>query len=70
MSRVRLDPGSVETRVLLAWVGKQIEADAGALEARGVAHDESNFLRGRIAARRSIQRLADDREVKIDGKTV
>ena len=48
MSRVRLDPGSVETRVLLAWVGKQIEADAGALEARGVAHDESNFLRGRM----------------------
>ena len=70
MSRLRLDPGSVETRALMGWVAERIEADARKLESQGLGHDESNHLRGRLAAWREILRLAEDRAVKIDGKPV
>ena len=67
--RFRLNPGTVETRLFLAWVEEQLERDQRDWEKDCVSNEKSHYLRGRMPAWRMPQALAEPpREVKIDGK--
>ena len=62
-----LDLSNPQTDRLLDWLREQVENDQRKLE-DSASHDESQMIRGRLKAWRTLLGRAERREVFVDGR--